>query len=137
MNGPAILLAEDLDTDAELTVLALRGAGIAHPVVRARDGVEALDYLFTSSADELPTLLLLDLRMPRLDGLDALKAIRTDERTRRLPVIVLTCSNEEKRRFRSYDDAATHVACKPLDPEQFAVAAGMLGLGRLIRAGGK
>ena len=133
MSGPAILLAEDRDTDAELTVLALRDAGIAHPVVRARDGVEVLDYLFAAGAEELPALLLLDLRMPRLDGLDALKAIRTDKRARNLPVIVLTCSDEEKRRFVSYDNDSTHVASKPLDQEQLATATQKLGLGGLMR----
>jgi len=134
MKRQPILLAEDRDTDAELTVLALREAGIAHPVVRARDGVEVLDYLFTSGADELPVLLLLDLRMPRLDGIDTLKAIRTDTRGRNLPVIVMTCSDEEQRRFGPYDDASTHVTCKPLDHAQLAAAATKLGLGRLMQA---
>lgn len=133
MSSPAILLAEDRDTDAELTVIALREAGIAHPVVRARDGVEALDYLFASSAVQLPSLLLLDLRMPRLDGLDALKAIRTDTRAHKLPVIVMTCSDGEKRRLGSYDDDSTHVACKPLDVAQLATAAKKLGLHGLVR----
>ena len=137
MNQQPILLAEDRDTDAELTLLALREAGIAHPVVRARDGVEVLDYLFASSAAELPSLVLLDLRMPRLDGLDALKAIRTDERGRNLPVIVMTCSDEEKRRFGAYDNASTHVACKPLDPAQLAAATRKLGLGGLVHGDGK
>jgi len=137
MSGPAILLAEDRDTDAELTVLALRDAGIAHPVVRAHDGVEVLDYLFAAGGEELPALLLLDLRMPRLDGLDALKAIRTDRRARNLPVIMLTCSDEEKRRFGSYDNDSTAVASKPLDPEQLTTAAKKLGLRGLVRSGGK
>jgi two-component system response regulator len=137
MRLQPILLAEDRDTDAELTVLALRQAGIAHPVVRARDGVEVLDYLFASSGAELPSLVLLDLRMPRLDGLDTLKAIRTDTRARNLPVIVMTCSDEEKRRFGPYDDASTHVACKPLDPAQLAAATTRLGLGGLMHREGK
>jgi len=137
MKPQPILLAEDRDTDAELTVLALREAGIAHPVVRARDGVEVLDYLFASSAVELPSLVLLDLRMPRLDGLDALKAIRTDKRACNLPVIVMTCSDEEKRRFGPYDNASTHVACKPLDPAQLAAATRKLGLGGLVHSDGK
>jgi two-component system response regulator len=97
--------------------------------------VEVLDYLSGAfSADGLPALVFLDLRMPRVDGLEALKAIRADERVRDLPVVILTSSDEEKRRLGAYDDPATSIACRPLDRDQLATAAGKLGLGGLMPA---
>ena len=137
MNAQTILLAEDSNSDAELTVAALRRMGIARPIVRVRDGVEVLEHLLAQDAsgtDSRPALLFLDLRMPRLDGFDVLKAIRADERARSLPVIILTCSDEEKLRLGAYDDRVTGIACKPIDRDQLAATTGKLGLGWLMGA---
>src|SRR3979409_1262593 len=99
-----ILLVEDNDDDAELTVMAFTTAKIANPVIRARDGMDALDYLFGRAAyagrdtGDIPAVVLLDWNLPRLDGQEVLKAIRTDQRTKHVPVVVLTSSAEERDR---------------------------------------
>ena len=100
-----IFLVEDNDDDAELTVMAFREAKIRNEVVRARDGVEALDYLLLRGQyaerdpEVQPAVVLLDLKLPLLDGIDVLKAIRADERTSHLPVVILTSSGEEQDRL--------------------------------------
>src|SRR5260221_8366156 len=107
-----ILLVEDNENDAELTVRAFQRAGITNPLVRARDGVEALDYLFGRGqyagrdVSELPTVALLDLNLPKLSGLEVLKAIRENERTTNLPIVILTSSNQNKDRLSAYDHFA-------------------------------
>jgi two-component system response regulator len=130
----SILLVEDNDDDAELAVMAFRQAKITNPLIRARDGVEALDYLFARgkhaqrNVHDLPAVALLDLRLPKLNGHEVLKAIRADERTKHLPIVVLTSSNEEKDRLSAYDQFANSYVLKPVDYDQFVGAARQLGL---------
>ncbi len=141
MNVPSqrvILLVEDNPDDAELTIRALRKNNITNEIVRAEDGVVALDYLFGTGqfagrdASELPELVLLDLKLPRLDGLDVLRRIREDRRTRFLPVVILTSSNEERDRMRGYELGANSYVQKPVDFQQFLEAARQLGLYWLV-----
>jgi two-component system response regulator len=130
----AIFLVEDNDDDAELALIAFSRAKLVNPLVRVRDGVEALDYLFgrgkhaERNASELPAVVLLDLKLPKLSGLEVLKAIRADERTKRLPVVILTSSNEERDRLGAYDHFANSYVLKPVDYEQFEAAALQLKL---------
>jgi two-component system response regulator len=129
-----IFLVEDNDDDAELAMMAFNRAHLVNPLVRARDGVEALDYLFgrgkhaERNVSELPAVVMLDLNLPKLSGLEVLKAIRADERTKCLPVVILTSSNEDKARLRAYDHFANSYVLKPVDYDQFAAAALQLGL---------
>src|SRR5215211_7660819 len=103
-----ILLVEDNDDDAELTLMAFKRARISNPIVRARDGEEALDYLLGRGTHagrditSLPAVVLLDLNLPKVEGLDVLSAIRADDRTRSVPVVVLTSSDEEQDRIGAY-----------------------------------
>jgi two-component system, response regulator len=130
----AILLVEDNDDDVELTLLAFKEARVKNPVVRARDGVEALDYLFcresyaTRDAREVPAIVLLDLNLPRLGGLEVLKTIRADERTRYLPAVILTSSAEERDRLDAYTHYANSYVQKPVDYDRFVTATRGLGL---------
>lgn len=132
MNLQPILLVEDNDDDAELTVMAFREANIANPVIRAKDGLDALARLHgppdASSGHLLPAVVLLDLKLPRLDGLEVLKRIRDTESTRRLPVVVLTSSDEERDRIAAYDQHANSYVRKPVDYDQFVAASRGLGL---------
>ncbi|MGA9528635.1 MAG: response regulator [Terriglobales bacterium] len=129
-----ILLVEDNDDDAELTVRAFRRANVKNPLVRARDGEEALDYLFGRGAfagrdtRDLPAVTLLDINMPKINGLEVLTAIRADERTSHLPVVILTSSNEDKDRLSAYSHFANSYVIKPVDYDQFVQAASQLGL---------
>jgi two-component system response regulator len=131
---PLILLVEDNDDDAELTERAFQEARIANPLVRVRDGVEALDFLFRRgqhagrAAWEQPAVVLLDLKLPRLNGLDVLKAVRADPRTAHLPVVILTSSAEETDRLTAYEHHANSYVQKPVDAEQGIEAARQLGL---------
>jgi len=134
--GPekTILLVEDNPDDAELTIRAFERHKMANKVVLATDGEEALEYLFATGKykdrdpNEWPTLVLLDLKLPKLNGLDVLKRMRADARTRRLPVVVLTSSNEERDIVTSYDLGANSFVRKPVDFAQFIEAARQLGL---------
>jgi two-component system, response regulator len=123
-----IFLVEDSDADADLASRAFRRAKITNPLVRARDGVEALDYLFAQGkyaareVHDLPAFALLDLNLPKMNGLEVLKAIRSDPRTRHLPVIILTSSGEEKDRLGAYDQFANSYVVKPLDYDEFVEA---------------
>jgi two-component system response regulator len=129
-----ILLVEDEDVDAELAVRAFQEAKVKNPLVRARDGLEALDYLFARGkyaardALELPVFVLLDLNIPKISGLKVLEAIRADERTKHLPVIILTSSGEERDRLGAYNHFANSYVIKPLDYDQFVSAAQQLSL---------
>lgn len=129
-----ILLIEDNDVDADLATRAFQRAKIDNPLVRARDGVDALDYLFGSGKyaaremHDLPVFALLDLKIPKIGGLDVLKTIRADERTRHLPVIILTSSGEEKDRLDAYNRFANSYVVKPLDYDQFVAATLQLSL---------
>jgi two-component system, response regulator len=133
-----ILLVEDNDDDAELTEKAFRKARIRNPLVRARDGVEALDYLLargsfsTRSVSDIPAVVLLDLNLPRLGGIDVLNAIRADERIRHVPVVVLTSSNEDHHRLAAYQRYANSYVRKPVDYDQFVAASRELGLYWLV-----
>jgi two-component system response regulator len=130
----AILLIEDNDVDAELASRAFQRATITNPLFRARDGLDALDYLFgrgqyaARDARDLPVFALLDLNLPKISGLEVLKAIRADERTRHLPVIILTSSGEEKDRLSAYTHFANSYVIKPLDYDQFVAATLQLSL---------
>ena len=129
-----ILLVEDNDADAELASRAFQRAEIKNPLMRARDGLEALDYLFArgkyAARDpyDLPVFVLLDLNIPKISGLEVLKAIRADERTRHLPIIVLSSSGEERDRLGAYKHFANSYIIKPLDYDQFVSAARQLSL---------
>ena len=138
MANKIIMLVEDNPDDEALTVRALKKHKVVNEVVVARDGVEALDYLLgegTHAGRDLsvmPQMVLLDLKLPKLDGLGVLRRIRGNERTKRLPVIVLTSSNEEQDLIASYDLGANSYVCKPVNYEQFVEAASQLGLYWLI-----
>jgi two-component system response regulator len=133
-EGQKILLVEDNNDDAELTIRAFRRANVKNPLVRACDGVEALDYLFGRGAyegrdlDDLPAVTLLDINMPRISGPEVLQAIRADKRTMHLPVVILTSSNEDKDRLSAYSHHANSYVVKPVDYDQFVAAASQLGL---------
>jgi two-component system response regulator len=133
MEEQLILLVEDNDDDAELANMAFRKAKITNPVHRARDGVEALDYLFARGAyldrdvSDTPAIVLLDLNLPKLSGLEVLKAVRADERTRHLPIVVLTSSSEERDLVGAYDLFANSYVIKPVDFDEFVEAALQLG----------
>jgi two-component system, response regulator len=138
MDNKVILIVEDNPRDEALTLRALRKSNIANEVVVARDGVEAVDYLFGTGAhagrdlDVMPQLVLLDLKLPKVDGLQVLQRIRADERTRRLPVVVFTSSGEEEDLIKSYDLGANSYVRKPVDFEQFLEATRQLGLYWLV-----
>jgi CheY-like chemotaxis protein len=123
-NERPILLVEDNPDDEALTLRAFSKNGVANPVVIARDGVEALDYLFGSEAQQresfaLPAVILLDLKLPRIDGLEVLRRIRADERTALLPVVVLTTSSEWRDIQESYQLGANSYLRKPVDYQDF------------------
>ena len=133
-----ILLIEDNPSDADLTMRALERGKITNELVLARDGQEALDYLFCSGrhADrdlsELPTVVLLDLKLPKVPGLEVLRRIRADARTRQLPVVILTSSKEERDIAAGYELGVNSFVSKPVDFKQFAQAIGQLGLYWLV-----
>jgi len=133
-----ILLVEDNRDDEELTIRALRKNNIINEVVVARDGVEALDYLFGTGAYagrdpwDLPQIVLLDLNLPKIDGLQVLRRLREDERTKYLPVVILTSSREEQDLLRGYQLGANSYIRKPVDFVQFTEAVKQLGLYWLV-----
>jgi two-component system response regulator len=133
-----ILLVEDNPDDEALTLRALRKNNILNPVVVARDGEEALDFLFGTGRhagrdlDQQPQVVLLDLKLPKLDGLEVLRRLRADPRTRLLPVVILTTSNEDRDILSSYQLGANSYVRKPVDFEQFIEAARQLGLYWLV-----
>jgi two-component system, response regulator len=128
MINRVILLVEDNPDDVELTLRALQQNKVANPVIVARDGVEALDYIYGRgkhtgrSINALPAIVLLDLKMPKVDGLEVLRAIREDDRTTLLPVVILTSSKEENDIYHGYRLRANSYICKPVDFVQFARA---------------
>ena len=134
MKDKVILLVEDNPRDEALTMRALTKSNIANEVVVARDGVEALDYLFGTGTYEgrdtskLPQLVLLDLKLPKINGLEVLKKLRENENTKRLPVVVFTSSSEEEDMIMSYDLGANSYVRKPVDFEHFSEATRQVGI---------
>ncbi|MFT3922056.1 MAG: response regulator [Myxococcales bacterium] len=130
--GP-IFLVEDNPSDEKLTLIAFRRSGIANEIVVARDGSEALDYLFAEGAHAgrdptLPSVMLLDINLPKVDGLEVLRRIRADARTRLLPVVILTSSKEDEDVLQGYALGANAYVRKPVDFEHFTRAVATLGL---------
>ena len=138
MKNNVIMLVEDNPDDEALTVRALKKNKIVNEVVVARDGVEALDYLFGEgihagrNTAEVPQVVLLDLKLPKLDGLGVLRRLRADDRTKLLPVVILTSSNEDQDRINGYGLGANSYVRKPVDFDQFVIAAAQLGLYWLV-----
>ncbi|HKI93699.1 MAG TPA: response regulator [Gemmatimonadales bacterium] len=134
MSEGVILLVEDNPDDRELTLRAFRRQKIANNIESVRDGAEALEYLFGNGADGAPSahprpqVVLLDLKLPKVDGLEVLRRIRADERTRYLPVVILTSSNEERDLVEGYRLGANSYVRKPVDFSEFLEAARQLGL---------
>ncbi len=134
MSERVILLVEDNPDDEALTLRALNKNNIANQVVVARDGAEALDYLFGTGTHagrnvaHQPQLILLDLKLPKIDGLEVLKRLRADKRTRHVPVVVLTSSMEQRDIVACYDDGANSYIRKPVDFEEFLKAVNQLGM---------
>lgn len=134
MKKKVILLIEDNPDDEELTLMALEKNNILNEVVVARDGAEALDFLFGTERGScldrgiLPAIILLDLKLPKVDGLEVLRRIREEARTRLLPVVILTSSNEDKDRFEGYSLGCNSYVRKPVDFAMFVEATRQLGM---------
>ena len=134
MDNHVILLVEDNPDDEALTLRALNKNSIRNEIVVAHDGLEALDYLFGEgfyaerNTNSLPEVILLDLKLPKLDGLEVLRRIRADERTRLLPVVILTSSIEDHDRINGYGLGANSYVRKPVDFDQFLDAVRQLGI---------
>jgi CheY-like chemotaxis protein len=128
-----ILLVEDNPNDIELTLIALEKTRLANPVISVRDGAEALDYLrregqWSTRIDENPAVILLDKKLPKIDGHEVLKAVRGDDRLKRIPVVMLTSSREEKDLLRSYDLGVNAYVVKPVEFDDFMAAISDLGM---------
>lgn len=134
MTSKPILLVEDTPDDAELTVMSLKQSGLLNEVVVAEDGLEALDYLFGQgrysgrNPQDTPALILLDIKMPKLDGIEVLQRLRADARTKVLPVVILTTSTEDIDLVRAYESGANAYVRKPVSLAQFQDAVRQLGL---------
>ena len=128
MKNKPILLIEDSPDDADLTRMSLEQSGLLNPIVVAEDGVEAIEYLFgvgphqDRDSHETPALILLDIKMPRMDGIEVLKRIRADVRTRLLPVVILTTSREDVDLLRAYESGANAYVRKPVRLTEFSEA---------------
>lgn len=138
MHDKLILLVEDNADDEKLTLRAFTKNNISNEVVVARNGAEALDYLFGTGAyagrnlSVMPHVVLLDLKLPKVDGLEVLRRVRADERTKLLPIVILTSSDEEVDRINGYGLGANSYVRKPVDFGQFSEAARQLGLYWLV-----
>ena len=132
MNPGKILLVEDNPDDVALTLRALKSHNITNDVVVAQDGVQALDHLFGTGGkpalEDLPAVVLLDLKLPKVNGMEVLQRIRADEGTRLLPVVILTSSDEERDVIEGYSLGANSYVRKPVDFVEFTQAAKQLGL---------
>jgi CheY-like chemotaxis protein len=138
MEEKIILLVEDNVYDVELTLRAFEKAHLANRIIIAKDGVEALDYLFRTGdysdrdPNDMPQVILLDLKLPKLDGLEVLQQIRANEQTKLLPVVILTSSKEQEDMIKSYNLGANSYVQKPVSFEQFYEAIRQLGLYWLV-----
>lgn len=137
MNADAatVLLVEDNPDDEELTLRALEHTNLKNPVHVAHDGQEAIDYLFGTAeqaTSTIPALIVLDLHLPRVGGLELLKRIRADERTRRVPVVILTSSREDEDMINGYEFGANSYVCKPIQFDKFTATVAQLGIYWLI-----
>lgn len=136
MNGVEILLVEDNPADAEMTMKVLRGKHLANHLRHVKDGAQALDHLFGVGGQnpeaEMPKLVLLDLKLPKVDGLEVLAKMRADERLKTVPVVILTSSREERDVVESYRLGVNSYIVKPVDFEQFSKAVEDIGLYWLV-----
>jgi two-component system, response regulator len=138
MDEKIILLVEDNPDDEALTLRALKKHNIGNKVFVVRDGAEALDFLFCTGAyadrdpNDMPQVTLLDLKLPKIDGLEVLRRLRADERTRLLPIVILTSSNEERDLIEGYKNGANSYVRKPVDFNEFLEAVRELGLYWLV-----
>jgi two-component system, response regulator len=138
MTSKTILLVEDNPSDVDLTKRALAKNNVANELVVARDGQEALDFLFGTGAHAgrditvQPVIVLLDLRLPKVDGLTVLKTIKSDERTRRIPVVMLTTSKEDRDMIAAYDLGVNSYIRKPVDFAEFVLAVNQMGIYWLV-----
>lgn len=129
-----ILLVEDNPNDAELSLYALKKYKVANHIFHARDGAEALDYIFCTGPfsdrqiEDVPRVILLDLKLPKVDGHEVLRRVKSDERTKNIPVVVLTSSREERDVIESYHQGVNSYIVKPIDFEQFTEAVRKLGM---------
>ena len=134
MSEKMILLVEDNPDDEELTTRALRHAKVANELVVVRDGAEALDFIFGTGQyagrdlSSMPALILLDLKLPKLSGLDVLQRLRADERTKLIPTVILTSSSEDEDMLKSYRHGANSYVRKPVEFNAFATAVSQLGV---------
>ena len=134
MTAKTILLVEDNQQDEMLTLRALKKVNLANHVDVARDGQQAIDYLFREGefanreGTDLPTVVLLDVNLPRISGLEVLERLRADPRTRLLPIVLLTSSDEERDRLRGYHNGANSFVRKPLDFSEFVETVSRLGV---------
>jgi len=134
IDNPDILLVEDNPNDVKLTLHAFKTANLGNPIIVARDGVEALDFLFCTGPhagrriEDTPKVVLLDLKLPRIDGHEVLKRIKADPRTAAIPVVVLTTSQEERDVLKTYELGANSYIVKPVEFSGFVEAVKQLGL---------
>jgi CheY-like chemotaxis protein len=133
-NEIEVLLVEDNETDAELTIRALKRKNLANNLVWVKDGEEALEFVFATGRysereiDDFPKLILLDLRMPKVDGLEVIRQIKRDERTNKIPIVVLTSSKEDEDIVESYNLGVNSYVSKPVEFDEFREAVSTLGL---------
>ena len=138
MNHRMILLVEDNPDDEALTLRALKKNKIANQIIVARDGAEALDYMFGTGSyagrnlEEMPEVILLDLKLPKVDGLEVLRRIRSNPKTRMVPVVILTSSKEDQDLIQAYSIGVNSYVRKPVDFNEFVEAIGQLGLYWLV-----
>ncbi|MBS1526202.1 MAG: response regulator [Bacteroidetes bacterium] len=137
-NKVEILLVEDNPHDAEMTIRALRRVNLANKLIHVKDGAEALDFIFSKgvyserNVDDKPKVILLDIKMPKVDGIEVLRQLKSDEKTRSIPVVIMTSSKEEQDIITSYDIGVNSYVVKPVDFEGFAKAVSQLGYYWLI-----
>lgn len=131
MHNRSILLVEDNPDDEKLTLRAFKKKLVANPVIVVRDGQEAIDYL-SDPGKELPAVILLDLKLPKVSGIEVLRRVRANARTKLVPVVILTSSNEDSDLIASYDLGCNSYIRKPVDFDKFVEAAGQLGLYWLV-----